>query len=479
MKKKLAARLYDAVFPPKPKTSKRYRRDYAAARVDRTNADWTVRPMTANYDLRRDLRILRARARDAAHNNSHFKKYLSMVRSNVIGPKGIRLQCRAYMPDGKTLNADLNKQIETAFWEWGHKENCTVSQRLDWLGMQRLIVTQLARDGEFLVQKIAANNAFGFALKAINVDYLDEFYNAELPNGNRVIMSVEIDAFDRPVAYYLTTPSPDYLFADRKRLMRVRVDASEMIHGFLVFDDESQVRGVTMFHAAMLDAKNLAGYKEGVITSARMAANNIGFLEKNDNDEVTFDGDTDGDNDLDDTPVINVSPLAMNILPDGMSFKEFDPKQPTQNHPAFYKSILMDNAAGLDVPYFDLTGDMEAVNYSSARVGLSESRDIWMALQDFVSTMFCREVYHAWTIAAMLNGALKITAKDFREIQNPTWRARGWQYINPKDEVEASTTALQNNLATLTGELAEQGVDIIDHFETIQQERELAKKYGI
>src|SRR6185369_5100642 len=111
--------------------------------------------------------------------------------------------------------------------------------------------------------------------------------------------------------------------------------------------------------------------------------------------------------------------------------------------------------------------------------GLSESRDIWMALQDFVSTMFCREVYHAWTIAAMLNGALKITAKDFREIQNPTWRARGWQYINPKDEVEASTTALQNNLATLTGELAEQGIDIIDHFETIQQERELAKKYGI
>ena len=457
---------------------RRLRRQYQGARINRLESGWTTTPTGANWELRTSLRTLRARARALARDNSHFKKFLTMARANVIGPKGIQLQVRAELPDG-SLNTKLNKQIEDAFWEWTMKENCTASGKLDFIACQNLFVTHLARDGEVLVQKIRnADNPFGFALKFIDVSYLDETYDDELQNGNRVIMSVEVDQNEKPVAYWLTTPASEYNYQRRQKKFRVRVPAEEMIHAFLIFDDETQTRGVTWFHTALIDAKQLHGYKEGVITSARAAAQTYGMLMEKDADENEFTGEEDDEGREKDIE-IDSTPLSMNIIPSGYEFQQFDPKQPTQNHPAFYKSILMDLAVGLDVFYFSLSGDMEAVNYSSARVGLNEERDIWKAVQAFVITNFCREVYHEWAKSAWLSGKLKLAVKDFKQILNPMWRPRGWAYIDPQKEIAANVLALENNLTTLTDVLASEGKDLVEHFETIKAERELAAKYDI
>lgn len=455
------------------------KRRYDGARVNRLESGWTTSPTGGNYEMRLGLRALRARAREMARNNSHFKKFLTMVRSNVIGPKGIQLQSRARLADG-SLNTDLNKRVEEAFWEWNFKENCTASGKLDFLGCQNLFVTQLARDGEVLVQKIfGADNPFGFALKFHDVSYLDENYNEELNSGNRVIMSVEVDRNDKPVAYYLTTPASEYMFKGRERLIRVRVPASEIIHAFLTYDDETQTRGVTWFHTALIDAKHLQGYKRGVITSAEVAAYNFGMLIKKNNGETEFAGDAEDDEGNPANIEIDVAPMSMNIISEDYDFKQFDPKQPTQNHSEFYKSMSMDLAIGLDVNYFNLMGDMESVNYSSARVGLNEERDNWRGVQAFVITHFCREVFHEWARSAWLSGKLKLTAKEFREIKNPMWRARGWTYIDPQKEIRSKAEALDKNLTTYTDEYAEQGKDFAEVLETIKSEREQAAKMGV
>lgn len=455
----------------------RAKRSYKAAKINRLNSGWVTEPTTANRVIKQDLRVLRARAREMARNSSHFRKFLAMARTNIVGPKGLQLQGRARLADG-SLNGPLNKRIEEAWWNWTHQETCTASMRLDWRAVQRLFVTYLIRDGEALVRHVEdKKNPFGYSVRLIDPSYLDEEYSATLPNGNRVIMSVEIDDFDRPVAYYLTTPPSDLLFSRKKKRKRTRVPASEIEHAFLVYDDESQVRGVTWFHAAMLDAKNLAGYNDGVITSARTAAMSMGFLER-ESDETEFEGYEDEEgNEL---PVeIDISPVTFNELPAGYKLAQFDPKQPTQNHAAFVNTILRDVATGLGVNFFSLTGDLSKVNYSSARVGLGEERDVWRELQDFVGTHLCRPVYHRWLRAATLRKAIELSPEEYLEAQNPMWRGRGWRYIDPQKEVNANVLALENNLISLTEVLAEQGVDIQDHFETIKRERELAQEYGI
>lgn len=476
-KKKISQRLYEAIWPSPPKGHKR---SYQAARSNRLNANWTTYPTGANYERRQDLAVLRARARQASRDDPHLSKFLSLMRSNVIGPKGIMLQSQARDMKGE-LNVLLNKRVEEAWWQWSHAETCTLSGKLNFKGVQDLAVTQFACDGEFLIEMVpGADNEFGFALKCWDVNWLDETYNENLRNGNRVLMSVEVDANDRPVAYWLTMPPTEHTFAtlNQQRRERIRKPAENMIHGFLIHDDESQVRGVTAFKAVLLTAKNYHGYNEGVITSARVAANTFGFIKQDlaDGEEYTGAENSEGQPTV---PMIDSSPLSMNLLNPGQSFEGFDPKQPTQNHSAFTKTILMELAAGLGVPYFYLAGDMEAVNFSSSRVGLDDARDIWKGLQDFIATTLCRRVFHAWAYEAMYNGKLNIKAREFAEIQNPVWRARGWKYIDPTKDINADVERLKYKLATPSEILSEQGIDYVDHLERWQADAKLAKSYGI
>lgn len=457
--------------------AKKVHKRFAAAKGGRLNAGWTTNPESANFVLRQGVRILRARAREMAADSPHFKKYLSMCRSNIIGQNGIQLQVRARKPD-TTLNADLNKRVEMAFWEWSYAETCTISGKLDWLAAQRLFVTQLARDGEVLVQKVKAKNDFGFALKFIDVSYLDEGFNRMLPSGNRILMSVEVDGNDRPVAYWLTTPSTELEFRRNIRRDPVRVPADEMIHAFLVHDDESQVRGITFFAAALMQGKSLASYVEGVVTQARMTAMSLGFIEEEFPAEEEYVGQEDAEGN--ERPMeINFHPGGFTKLNPGEKLSQWDPKQPTQNHSAFKKSMEMDLATALDLNYFDLSGDLEAVNYSSARVGLGESREIWRTLQDFVSAKFCREVYHAWLPAALMSGKLDVTADEYTQIFNPYWRPRGWPYIDPQKEVKSALEAINGGILTKTAHFAAQGIDLVDWLEEKKQEMELFAKAGV
>ena len=67
----------------KPKKSQK--RNYSAARFDRTTADWVTAATTTNQVLRSNLRWLRQRSRDLARNDPYAKKFLRLVKSNVIG----------------------------------------------------------------------------------------------------------------------------------------------------------------------------------------------------------------------------------------------------------------------------------------------------------------------------------------------------------------------------------------------------------
>lgn len=474
--KKLSQRVYEYLFPQPQPTS--HKRGYAAARVNRLNADWVTSPTSVNYEQRNAIATIRARAREASQNDPHVKKFLDLMRSNVVGPKGIKLQARAERKNGK-LNVPLNDRVEEAWWQWCHAETCTLSGKLDFKQVQDLAVTRLACDGEFLIQMIPmAGNAFGFSLKVWDVNWLDETFNQNPLGGNRIVMSVEIDNNDRPVAYWLTTPPSDVTFSPNGTRQRRRIPAEEMIHGFVVHDDEAQVRGVSALAAVLLTARDFAGYKRGVITSARMSANTFGFIEQDIPDDGTYTGELD-DEGRPTVPMVETSPLTINALNPGQKFSQFDPKQPTQNHPAFSKTILMEFAAGLSVPYFYLAGDMEAVNFSSSRVGLDDAREIWRGLQNFVANTLCRRVFNAWLAEAWLAGGLQITAAEYKEARNPEWRARGWKYIDPTKDAAADIERLKYRLATPSEILSEQGVDYVDFLKRWQSDKELAANAGI
>jgi lambda family phage portal protein len=449
------------------------RRSYKGARRDRTTSDWLTSGQTTNAILRMNLRTLRERSRDLAKNDPYAKKFFRLLKSNVVG-KGITLQVKV-SDRTKATDQKLTSGIEKQFKDWGKKQNCTLSGKLSWTEAQALFLTHVARDGEALCRLVITDkNKFGFGLKFFSPAWLDESYNETLAGGNRVIMSVEVDSDDKPVAYWFTPPNYDYQIANKLR-KRFRVPAEEIIHAFLVSDDEDQTRGVPWIHASMIRLKMLDGYQEGELVKKRTEACQMGFaIPPPDETQETPDEDDEGRHIQN---IQEVEPGVIVELGPGYDFKQFTPSS-DNSASDFKKTTLRGVAAGMEVSYHELTGDLESVNYSSARIGSLSDRDVWTELQTFMIENFCEPVYLKWLEVAFLKGVLNITLKDYDRIKESTFRGRGWSWVDPKKEIEAQVLGLQNKTTTLTDVLAEKGIDIEEHFETLKRERELATSFG-
>lgn len=456
-----------------PKKKKMQKRSYNAARVNRLTSDWITGPTTANQILRGDLRSLRSRSRDLARNDPYAKKILSLLSTNIIGT-GVNLQIKF---SGKSYTSDNEQSnyIESVFKDWQTKEFCSTSQKLNWLALQHLAVKNLARDGEVIIRKIYdPANPYGISLKYYSGDWLDETYNSTASNGNRIIMSVEVDNFERPVAFWLCPPVSDYMYQRTRK--RVRVPASEIYHIFLITEDEEQSRGVPWLHASMLRLKMLDGYEEAELVAARVEACNMGFFIPPEDQNLSAENeDDDGNSQM---PIEEAEPGIFAELPSGYDLKTFEPQHPNANSLGFKKGALRGVSSGSDISYHSIAGDLESVNYSSARIGSLEDRDFYQIIQQFFIEYFHQPIFNAWKESAFLTGALDIPERDYDRIK-AVFRARGWQWVDPKKDADAAVIGLSNNFLTLTDVLAEKGIDIQDFFETKKKEMELAEEFGI
>jgi lambda family phage portal protein len=133
----------------------------------------------------------------------------------------------------------------------------------------------------------------------------------------------------------------------------------------------------------------------------------------------------------------------------------------------------------MDVTYFTLAEDLEGVNYSSARIGLMSERDTWRGIQNFQKEHLQRRVFIAWLKSAMLTGALPIRARDLKRLQEPVFQPRGWRWVDPLKEVQASVLAINNGLDTRTDVIAEQGGDFEERMTTLKHEQEVIAEKGI
>ena len=450
------------------KTKKIGRRNFSAAASNRLTSDWVTSPISINQSLRGNLRKLRERSRDAARNDSYAKKFFSLCRSNIVGAKGISFQVQTA---NNPKLAKTAQEIEAKFLEWSRKEFCSLTNKLSWLDAQRLFVTQLARDGEVLIRKVFdSTNPFGFSLKFYDAAWLDENMYSTASNGNQIIMGVEVDENDKPVAYWLSPPIGDWTIRNRQI---TRVPVEEIIHAFLILEDETQVRGVPWLHASLMKLNMLDGYEEAELIGRRIAASNMGFFSP------PFDAAEGSDLDAEIDLIEEVEPGVLKLLPPGYTFSEFNPKNSDPTAESFKNNVLGGVSSGVDVAKHSITGDMSAVNYSSARIAMLDERDFWQTQQQFFIENFCEPVYQEWLKSAMLAGQLNLTAKDFEAVKYPKWFARGGSWVDPEKEVKADVLAIEKGLATVTEVLAEQGQDLEEFLKIRQKEQEMFAQYGV
>lgn len=469
------------------------KREWKAAKVDVMRSNWPTWTRPPNAEIRYGLRALRSRSRVEAQNNDHARGFLREVKTNVVGHKGVILQSKARLRNGKP---DLRARtaIEEGWRDWGEEADTT--GRLGWVDVQHQAIETVARDGECLFGLIDSwdHNPYGFAVQALDPETLDTELNETLSNGNVIRLGVELDQHDRAVAYYFVQPDRQHQTyrpsAGGRAREHLRVRAADIVHCYLP-EWTLQSRGIPWMATALKRMTDLNGYDESAVIAARSGASKMGFFTQSDDavpplrDDGTAQHGVSDQEGADGQLYSAFDPGSIGLLPPGWEFQGWDPKFPHADHGSFTKAVLRGISTGLGVSYNTLANDMEGVNYSSLRHFALVERAVWMLIQEWFIRAFHRRVYRAWLDAALIRRALvdprgrPLDAGRVREFRRVYWQPRRWQWVDPQKEATAAEKEIAMRVRSISSVIRERGEDPEDVWREILAEREMLAEMGI
>ncbi|MFA5803676.1 MAG: phage portal protein [Melioribacteraceae bacterium] len=480
-------------------------RSFAAAQVSNITSDWNDIYDTISASQNKGLVRLRNRSRQLAQNDPWAKKYLFMLQKNVVGADGFILRNSAYdlvydeLEKMKVKRFDklANTIIQEMFDDWSLPENCDVTGQSSFRELCNIIIKQIPTDGEILIRPIRDKNyKYGYALQLIEADYLDETYSTMLPNGNMIVMGVEMTPYRKPVAYWLKKVNPyqqlmygSYISGERIRISAYDENGLAQIKHLFVKESSAQVRGIPWFAPVAIRSKMLGGYEEAILVDARVSANKNVIYEYKDGsvgDEINqanipgaeFAVNADGTKDPS-RLIVSSMPGENVIVPKGMTTKLADFKSPSGKEGDFQKWALRGIASGLDVSFIALANDYEAVNYTSSRTNLLEERDTWKSLHSWKRDHFLNWNFAELLKMALLTQAINLPPGKFDKFNKPWFQGRAWKWVSPKDEAEAILLMLSNEAWLFDEFLAENGWSLEEFIDKKKAEKKAFADAGL
>lgn len=445
---------------------------FAAADTSRLTASLASESQYINTTLRYQLRMLRARSRQLCINNAYGKRFAQMVVDNIAGHTPFALQAKVKKARG-SLDDVANKRIEAAWWSWSKKGNADITGMWSLNALSRLIMRTWAVDGEVFIRVYRGKQygKHGFQLQILDSDRIDDLKNKSLPNGGAIHAGIEYDAVQRPVAYHVLRRKPSDWERGYVRESD-RIPASEIMHLYLP-EHAEQGRGVPWMYAAMMELTHLGAFEEAAVIAARVGASQMGFIQSPDGG-ASYTGDSKAV--PSGNPVVDAEPGAFHFLPPDYEVSGWNPKYPDAAVAPFLKACLRGVSAGLGVAYHNLANDLEAVNYSSARIGELDERDSWVGLQNFAIEHLYQPMYEEWLQLQVITGNLPFNAETIERFHEVRFQGRRWPWVDPQKEISASIDAINNNLKSRTRVIAESGEDIEDVLDELAHEQEMLKE---
>lgn len=438
-------------------------RMYQAARASRLTAGWAASTTSADSELVSSLQSLRNRSRALVRDAAYAKRAKVIVQNNVIG-SGIGLQAQVMTTRGE-LRQNVNDALEQAWSEWCCGERCHTGGTLHFADLERALMGQVFEAGEIFVRKHArafGDSAVPFALELIEPERLVEEFAQPVPQapaaGALVKMGIEVDAFGRPLAYWIRNRHPgDLQFLHGETQKVERVPADQIMHLRLV-DRWPQTRGEPWLHAVARKLNDMDGYSEAEIVAARGAASYVFTVETPEPSTALANETTAGDG----SKEMVVEPgMGMRLAP-GEKWETHAPNRPNTALDPFMRYMLREVAAGTGVSYESLSRDYSQSNYSSSRLALLDDRDLWKMLQQWFIRNFRAPLHREWLQAAVLAGAvpgiaLGEYALDRAKFEAARFKPRGWSWVDPTKEVLAAKEAVKAGFTTRADVIAATG----------------------
>lgn len=459
-------------------------RGFAAAQVDRLLSGWRFDCGFTACDISSQLGVIRGRSRQMAKDSPHFKRWLELIATNIVG-EGFALKSTPHDFRGSAMTLDkaASKFIEYHWWKFcTGRDNNTQQTYFDVAGiknaveMDRLNAKTWARDGEYFIQIVRTKaNPYGIAFRVLRPDWCDHTYNvSDTGRGTAIVCGIEQEKnTGKPVGYWFYTTPSDGCTYNNKGKPVVKIPASQIIHGFTQ-EDEDQPRGVPWAYASLRKLKMIDMYDEAELTAAREEACSIRtyYAPKGD-EEALVDLTLDENSDVAQALIAEKEPGQSEVLPVGWKQEIHTPQHPNRELTAFKASMLKDVASGFGVEYSNFANDWAGVSFSSVRVGTISERDNWIVKQnDMISQCKCRQ-FLAWLNSFLeLNISGNFPIAKFDKFAEHSFRGRRWMWVDPMKDMNAAKMARDHGWKTDTQLTEEMGGDFEENLETIKMENE-------
>ena len=406
---------------------------YDGSSAGRRAHGWYAPSSDANVELMGSLVWLRNRSRDLVRNNPYAVKATEELVGNGVGT-GI-------VPQSKTGNAGIDKIIDA---EWPFfVEACDTPQRLDFYGMQALVMRTMAESGESIVRfrpRLAQDNLrVPLQLQLLEADFLDHARTMGTVNGS-VMQGVQFDLLGRRVAYWIFTYHPGGVLVLNPRggILSQPVPADQILHTYRVLRP-GQIRGVPWLTPVMLALRDLDDYADAERVRKKIEACVVAMITQPEGIEGSWLGFK-GNDPLTTHPVESFQPGMTAYLKPGEDVKFNNP--PVLGGYREYKTTELEEiAAGLGLPYELMTGDLSKVNYSSWRGGQLGFRNTienyrWLTL----IPMFCMPVRRRVIDTLVLLGKIPARVVDDPAINlyATQWTAPRFESVDPVKDAEAA-----------------------------------------
>lgn len=406
----------------------------AVSRGRRAGSDWTSLAESGPTESAADLATLRLRAREMSRNNPYWVAGKRAVVTQVVGT-GIRATA-------VSSSVRAQKRTQDAWDRWAESKVADVAGRLDWYGIQSLVMGTVVSDGECIVRRMQAGTTL--RLQVLGPEYLDASKDGTLlPSGGEIAGGVETDQYGAAVAYHLYRRHPS-----RGAVGSVRVDASEIAHVFRV-DRTSQVRGESWIAPVFTRLSDWDDYEDAELMRQKVSAC-FGAVYTGVEPEArggqTYE------------PLDKLEPGMVEYMPAGTDVKLISPPASAgfrDNYVVACRAI----AAGIGITYEALTGDYSSVNFSSGRLAhLRMAANVLDWQLHVMIDLLCDRVWR-WFCDLQTLVSVGAESDPFGSTIGVEWTLPSRDVIDPEKETRANTSRVRSGFASWSDVVRESGRD--------------------
>lgn len=442
--------------PPVSKKAFSLNPAYSGASAGRRGRNWVASNAGPSFITLGNMATLRARAHDLIRNDPWIARSAKVYVSNLIG-KGIR-------PVACTPDPDFNRDVMALWSQWNMEADATGNTTF--YGLQALATKSIYASGEAIGRRILGADDLSILplqIQLMEPDFLDHNYTMPAQaNGNRIIQGVEMGRY-KPEAYHLYKNHPTEFMVSQNLIERVRVPAEDIFHLKLT-ERIGQIRGVTPLAPVLMKIMDVLEYEEAELVRKKLAAMFVAFVQSVSDDPEILKAILGSDLNANGQEEAEIEPGVLQYLRPGQSITFNQPADVGGSYEPFMRQQHRGMAAGGDVTYEEMTGDLTGVNFSSARVGINTLRRIHEQTQEFaIKPQMCMPVWK-WFIKSAIGTGLLKAPSDYldnpRKYMMVNFVSPAWFSIQPKEEEEAAQMAIRGGTDTRENVAARKGFDV-------------------